>query len=247
MANDMFILSKIVNMKYSSLTNKIMIFIAEHQYRIVDKIILESSYAKSTFIENGISENKLLIMLTKIDYDIFKLEEKKDMYICQDKYRFISVGLKRRKGILTLMKIWEDSAFRQKNIELILVGSIEDEIMNDVHEFIKRNDNVIYHKSLNSYSLANEYKKSNVFILLTYDDGGPRALVEAYYCGCFIISTPNCIAKDLITSNEEFFISDPDEHQKIKKDMLFLIENNKINNQNDFKYKTTDFRKIIKC
>ncbi len=246
MANDMSVLSKIIDMEYSSLTNKFMIFIAKQQYRIADKIMLESSYAKNTFIKNGVSEDKLLVIPTKIDFGIFKLDEKKGKYLSQDKYRFISVGLKRRKGILTLMSIWEDSAFAQrKDIELILVGSIEDEIMDDVQEFIESNNNVVYHQSLDSYSLANEYKKSNVFILLTYDDGGPRALVEAYHCGCIILSTPYCIAKDLSINNKEIFISDPDDYKKIKKDMLFLIENNKINNQNEFKYRTTNFQRII--
>lgn len=247
MANDMFILSKITDIRYSSLTNKFIIFIARQQYKTVDKIIIESSNAKNAFIENGIPENKLLIMLTKIDHNIFKLEEKKEKYLSKNKYRFISVGLSRRKGILTLMSIWEDDAFRQrKDIELILVGSIEDAIIDDVHKFIENTNNVVYHQSLDSYSLANEYKKSNVFILLTYQDGGPRALVEAYHCGCIILSTPNCIAKDLIVNNEEILISEPDDYKKIKKDMLFLIENNIVTSHSKIKDHSMNFRKVIK-
>jgi hypothetical protein len=223
MTHDISYMSKILGDKRKTLANSLKILIANIQYKIADQIIVESSYAKNSFIESKISDKKIIIVPTMIDKNIFSMDRGLPLERC----RFISVGLKSRKGILILIEIWDKYGFNLRNdVELILIGKIEEGIINLVLNFIDRTDNVIYLGELGHIELAREYRKSNAFILLTYDDGGPRALVEAYYSGCFIVSTENCIAKDL-PDKAKLFVSSPFNHQEIVKNMRFLIENNK--------------------
>ena len=100
-------------------------------------IFVPSLFAKNTFIENGISSDKLLQVPygTNLD-EFYKTDQKtKDFTI-------ISAGqISVRKGSIYLLKAFEE--LNLNNCKLIMVGNIESDIKNKLKPYLL-NKNIIF-------------------------------------------------------------------------------------------------------
>lgn len=182
--------SKFLRFIYSTWVN--------NEYRITDKIIIESNFIKKSFLKNGINENKLIIIPTKPENKIFYNREN---YIINSKpFKCITIGTHKIKSIDLVIDLWIRSKLYKKNdAELLILGKLNKTIRN----LIEQNDikNIINYVNLPQIEVIKHIEQSHLYICLTKNDAGPRSLIESYMLGCEILCSNNCIGTDLISDN----------------------------------------------
>tara|TARA_B110000238_G_scaffold172480_1_gene190971 strand:- start:2249 stop:3367 length:1119 start_codon:yes stop_codon:yes gene_type:complete len=151
-------------------------------YKISDYIAVPSTYVADTFIENGISENKLIINpygtnLAKFNKTVLDVTETFDVIIVgQWSYR---------KGADLLTKLCESY-----NISLLHVGPIIDVVF-------PKNDKMKHVDSVEEFKLLSYYKQAKVFVLPSREEGFGIVMAQAVACGLPIVCSEYTGAKDL--------------------------------------------------
>ena len=169
------------------------------EYNIADIISVPSTYVLNSFLNNGINRKKLFLNPYGVDlkkfYSIKKNKSKT--------FRVIFVGqLSIRKGIFYLLEAF--NKLKNENKELILIGSIQNEIKEKVQRYI--GNKIKYLSIIKNDDLVKYYSNSDVFVLPSIEDGFALVIAEALACGCPVIATENSGASDLFLNGKEGFI-----------------------------------------
>lgn len=175
------------------------------EYEEADYIQILSSFARRTFIEHGVPEEKLIQVPLGSSLDEFSPVPKED-----DTFRVMHCGrVSIQKGVHYLLEAW--SALKLKNAELWLVGPVDEEI----RPFLERHaaPSVIVHGAKRQSELAWFYSQCNVFCLASIQDGFGVVLGQAMACGLPAIATTNSGGPDIVSEGADGFvvpIRDPD-------------------------------------
>lgn len=152
--------------------------------------IINKRQTKDFLRRAGIDEKKLLyIPAFYIDFGIFKplnLEKKYDVVF--------SGRLARNKGIFLLLKAVKDL----KNIKLAITGT--GPLENKIKKYIKRYKlNVDFIGWLSGVEdLAKIYNQSKIFVMPSFNEGGPRVCLEAMACKVPVITSKVGVMLDII-------------------------------------------------
>lgn len=189
------------------------------EYEEADYICVSSLFAKRTFLQKGISENKIIHIPYGVDLKSFKKTEKSD-----DIFRVIFVGaMTLRKGVHYLLQAF--SELNLPNSELLLIGAMTDEIK----PFFKKYEgqfNWIGSKPQNE--LYKYYSNSSVFVLNSIEDGFGMVIMQAMACGLPVICTENTGGPDIVRDGKDGFIIPIRNVEKLKEKLIYLSENNEI-------------------
>ncbi len=150
---------------------------------------------------NGISEKKLVyIPAFYIDLYIFKpMESKKE-------YDLVFVGrLAKNKGVNLFLE-----AVKKSKMRALIVG--DGPLMKSLRFKIK-NENlegqVAFHGwAKDQVEIANLLNKSKILVMSSYNEGGPRVVLEAMACGVPVLATPVGIVPDVIKDKKSGRIID---------------------------------------
>lgn len=186
--------------------------------RVVNKQV------KENLIKWGVKENKIkLIPSFYIDLDIFKplnFEKKYDLVT--------ACRLVKNKGLDLLLEAIKLIAYDLKPKLLIIGEGPEFKNLKAKVKSLKLENNVEFAGWLRRREeIAQLFNQSKIFILTSYNEGGPRAALEAIACGLPIITTRVGIIEEIIKDGKNgIFIdwSQEDIAEKIK----FLLENNSL-------------------
>jgi starch synthase len=171
----------------------------EHEYEQADFITVPSEFVKSSFINEGVPENKII----KIPYGARLDRFKKIGDPKKNKFRVLWVGgISIRKGFFYALEAFQK--LEHPNKEFVVIGSIFDEMKPLLSNF--KTTNVSFLGIIPNQRLLEYYSSSNVFILPSIEEGLAMVQGEALACGCPIIATPNTGASDLFTDGKEGFI-----------------------------------------
>lgn len=175
----------------------------------------------------GVPKNKLSYLpAIYIDLDVFKpmFAEGRSVVVREKEYDLIFIGrLEKNKGIELLLRAIEFSISNlQFSMKCLIVGhgpllaSLNSEVKS-----LKLENNVIFHGwAKDSSEIAELINKSKVLVMPSYNEGGPRVVLEAMACGVPVLATPVGIVPDVIKSGESGEIIDwnsGDIAQKAKK------------------------------
>jgi glycosyltransferase involved in cell wall biosynthesis len=210
----------------------------EKVYKIVTKLFIkcDSKKAKAVRIINrkqvaefllkaGIQEKKLsYIPAFYIDFQIFKpiaADKKFDLVF--------AARLEKNKGITLLLEAIRSIKLQNPNIKLLIIGSGPEK--ENLLQFIKKEkleSNVQFSgwlETANDVALA--YNSGRIFVNPSFNEGGPRVMLEAMACGLPIITTKVGVALDVIEDgNNGIFVSwKPEE---IAEKILYLLDNTKL-------------------
>lgn len=182
-------------------------------YKILNRIFLRFSAKKAKAIrvinqkqvpeflkKAGVSAEKIkYVSAFYIDLDIFKPQN------IEKKYDIVFSGrLARNKGINLLLSAVKKSKTQISNIKFIIVGSgpLEARIKN----YIKKNrleDNVIFAGWLpGTEDVARVYNQSKILVMPSFNEGGPRVVLEAMACKVPVIATRVGAMIDMIKDKE---------------------------------------------
>jgi glycosyltransferase involved in cell wall biosynthesis len=200
------------------------------EYEEADYICIPSLFAKRTFLEKGIPENKILHIPYGVDLSQFKRVPKKD-----NVFRVIFVGaMSLQKGVHYLLQAF--SELNLPNSELWLIGPMTDEIKSFFQKYnIVRQDTRKYASSKIKYlgfipqrELYKYYSQGSVFVLNSIQEGLAMVQLQAMACGLPVIATTNTGGEDVIRDGIDGFIIPIRDIEKLKEKILYLYENPEI-------------------
>jgi len=189
------------------------------EYEEADYICVPSSFARETFLQEGIKEKKLICVPYGVNLLEFKKIPKKDNI-----FRIIYTGgIRIEKGVHYLLRAF--SELKLSNSELLLIGAVDKEMK----PFLKKYKGA--YKLLGrrpQKELYQYYSQSSVFVMPSLQEGLAMVQLQAMACGLPLISTVNSGAKDLITEGREGFLIPIRSVDSLKEKIMFFYQNPEI-------------------
>jgi glycosyltransferase involved in cell wall biosynthesis len=151
---------------------------ALEEYELADLLLVLSEKAVETFLAAGIEPEKLYKLERGVDVNRFRPGKRPSIF------RAIFVGaLIERKGVHLLLEVWHKLAL--KDAELVLVGSVHDEIRPWLEKFGGHNVRVVgFARDVERY-----YQEASLQIFPSLCEGSAKATYEAAACGLAQITT----------------------------------------------------------
>ena len=186
------------------------------EYETCDLILLPSSFAYRSFLQNGVPESKLIKIPFGVDLSLFRPVVKED-----DVFRVIYVGaLSLQKGIPYLLEAI--ARLRLPKFELWLIGSSLPETRQFLVNF---EGSYRYFGVLPRRELYKFYSQSSVLVLASIQEGFGLVQAQAMACGLPVIATAHTGAEDLFTDGVEGFIVPIRSPEAIREKVLYLYQN----------------------
>ena len=149
------------------------------EYHFSDRILVASDFAKLTFIQNDVPDNKVFVIGRGADTKRFSLLNNNS-----NKFRVVFFGrASERKGIFQALEAWKFASI--KNGEFLIIGAIPKEIYDKIHAFIPSNVHILGHLKNPEKIL----KTCSIQILPTRMEGMAKSLIEGAACGLITLST----------------------------------------------------------
>lgn len=178
----------------------------EEIYEVADVITVPSTFAARSFVEMGVSADKVRTIPYGVRLEAFqKIGEPRANSF--DVLFAGSVGL--RKGVPYLLQAF--AKLRHSDKRLRIAGAIHE----DIREVLKRlpTDRVEFLGAVPQRRLIELMSSSHVMVLPSIEEGLALVQGQALACGCPVISSTNTGAEDLFSDAKEGFIvplRDPD-------------------------------------
>ncbi len=159
--------------------------------------VVNKNQTPDFLIKAGVPEGKIAYISSMyIDLDIFKPMN------LPKKYDLIFVGrLAENKGINLLLEAVKLSIINlQFPIKCLIVGDgpLETFCKLKIENWKLRDKVLMYGRAKDSSEIARLLNESKILIMPSYNEGGPRVVVEAMACGVPVLATPVGIAPDLL-------------------------------------------------
>ena len=166
------------------------------EHRCAARIVVASSFARRTLVENAVPAEKIVVNPYGVDLDLFFPVSRPDP---SRPFRFIFVGsMTASKGVPLLLDAWR--ALAPSNAEMWLVGQSEHKRASPALPGLCRIGKVPHRE------LPNVLRQCDVLVLPSYFEGFGLVLLEALAVGLPIIATDATAAPDLITDGVEGYI-----------------------------------------
>jgi len=151
----------------------------KNEYQISHRILVASDFAKSTFIRNNFSPQKVISIGRGADIKRFSFSKKK-----QEIFRVIFFGrASERKGIFQALAAWKAAAI--ENGEFLIIGAIPKELSREIQLNLPANVKILGHLNQPEKIL----KKCSIQILPTRMEGLAKSLIEGAACGLITLTT----------------------------------------------------------
>ena len=188
------------------------------EYELADKILVPSGYTAHSF---PIHLQEKLVKAPLSGRCVFP----KSVNLQRGETFTVGVvgGDPLRKGYLYLLKAWERLAL--PNARLLL----RSEVFCDypvLDEILKRIGNVEFVPFVPN--ISDFYRRCDVFVLPSIDDGFGMALFEAMAHGCACITTTNTGASELLTHGRDAMIVKPGDEDELADSILRLYESEEL-------------------
>jgi glycosyltransferase involved in cell wall biosynthesis len=189
------------------------------EYKMADSISIPSSFVERTFLENGITKDKLIKVPYGVDLREFRQMPKQD-----DVFRVVFAGsMELQKGVHYLLQAF--SELKLPDAELWLVGGA----MPDIEPFFKRYAGAFHHFGHQPQAKLHEYySQCSVFAICSIQEGLALVQPQAMACGLPLLCTLNSGGEDLIENGKEGFVLPIREVEALKEKILFLYEHQEI-------------------
>jgi starch synthase len=186
------------------------------EFALADYIVVPSTHARRTFLEQGFAPGKLLLLPYGVDVRHFRKEEKADKT-----FRVIYAGsLTIRKGPQYLLEAF--AHMRPANAELVLVGPLDPAFKKVLARY---EGSFRYVGVVPKVALTHLYNSSSVFVLPSLADSYSLATLEAMACGLPVIVSENTGAADAVDHGKQGFIVPIRDAAAIRQYLELLSEN----------------------
>ncbi len=165
------------------------------EFLMGDFIQIPSEFVRSTYLAEGISEEKLLKAPYGVDVGNFVAKRKHDV---SETFRVICPsGVNLRKGARVLVEAWRKLGWKPAEAELHWIGWPNHPEVR--HLFKPPLPGVIWHGWMPHEKLAALLRSNDALVLPSFEEGLARVLIEAAASGLALIATPNTGVEDFFT------------------------------------------------
>ncbi|TWJ00798.1 glycosyl transferase family 1 [Mucilaginibacter frigoritolerans] len=162
-------------------------------------ITVASHFVKQTFIDQGTDANKIRV----VPYGVSLKEFFPTGAPIDNTFRLVFVGqFSLRKGVPYLLEAFK--AFDHPNKELIVVGSVADDIKPLINSI--GTDHVTFVGMVPRASVKQYLSSAHALVLPSIEEGLALVQIQAMACGCPIIATPNTGSETLFENGHEGLI-----------------------------------------
>ncbi|WP_109464851.1 glycosyltransferase family 4 protein [Albibacillus kandeliae] len=170
------------------------------EYAEADFIVLPSQIAKRSFLEEGVEEQKLVVVPYGVNLDKFRPEGQPDA----SGFDVLFVGgLSIRKGAQDLLDGFRAMPVAGKRLRI--VGSVTEEAKLLLGEKLNQPDiELVGH--VDHWKLKRVMSESHVLVLPSIEDGFGMVVPEAMACGCPAIVSENAGAADIICDGQNGYV-----------------------------------------
>jgi len=202
---------------YSILTR---IFIKKFARNATAVRVVNQKQTPEFLIKFGIDKEKIkYISSAYIDLETFKPMS------MEKKYDIVFAGrLTKNKGTMLLLEAIKKINNQKPNIKMIIVGT--GPLENKIKKFIKQNqleNNIEFAGWLPGMEdVAKAYNQSKIFVMPSFNEGGPRVNLEAMACNVAVITSRVGLMIDIIKDKENGLFVDWDSKDIADKIMLLL-------------------------
>ncbi len=160
--------------------------------------VMNKSQVPEFLIKAGVPKDKIVhIPAVYVDLEIFKPMN------LPKKYDLIFVGrLAENKGIGLLLEAIRSLKHQIPNIKCLIVGDgpLKKSLSLEISHLSLRNNIIMHGYAKDSSEIAKLINESKILVMPSYNEGGPRVVVEAMACGVPVLATPVGIVPDVINS-----------------------------------------------
>jgi len=190
------------------------------EYELSDYISIPSSFVRDTFIEHGISPQRLIQVPYGVDLGNFHPVPKDDQV-----FRVIHCGaLTLQKGVHYLLQAFYE--LNLHNSELWLIGRMSSEIKLFLEKY--KSSNIIIKGTFLQSELFKLYSQGSVFCLNSIQEGLAMVIPQAMACGLPVICTTNTGGADIIREEKDGFIIPIRDVEALKEKLAYLYKNQNI-------------------
>jgi starch synthase len=188
----------------------------EAEHRLADRIVVPSSFASETLIENHVPAHKITVIPFGVDLSAFRPVPRPDT---SRPIRFIFLGaLGVRKGLPVLLEAWRSLA--SLGAELWLVGSVKARHAQLIPALKGlRQIGKVPHEELPAL-----LSQCDVLVFPSYFEGLAQVQLEALAAGLPIIATNASGATDLIADSREGYIIPVGDAEALREAMFSFIK-----------------------
>lgn len=179
----------------------------EREYELADRIFVLSTFARNSFVAEGISEKKLCLLPLGVRSGAFRpspeiIEARCRRILSGEPLRVLFVGtLSFRKGMkdfLEMIRCLEGRPF-----EFCLVGAVTRE-MKEIMPELRRKARIVSKQP--QPKLKSCYAWGDLFVFPTLEDGFAQVLAQAHAAALPILTTPNSSGPDFLEEGKSGWI-----------------------------------------
>jgi glycosyltransferase involved in cell wall biosynthesis len=196
---------------------------AKESFESANEILLLTNQMKPTISEIAPNHQaNIRIIPNMVDTDFFNVKENKP----SNTFRFLTVArLDKYKGIDVLIRSLNNLIKEGKDVELEIVGSGEElENLKNLAQKFGIENSVFFSGQKNREGVKNALHNCHAFVLPTLFDTFPLVALEALSTGTPIVGTHSGGLSDII-NNDNGYICESGNSDKLKASMLLMIEN----------------------
>jgi len=179
----------------------------QREYRLADRIVVLSSFARRTFEAAGVPADKLDVLPLGVDVRAFRpsaeaLEARQRRVRAGEPLTVLYVGaVSFQKGALDLSAAI--ATLGARGCRFVLVGAVRPEAAR-LAEDLKGSATIV--GAVPQQELPSFYERADVFVFPTIQDGFGMVLTQAKAAGLPIITTTNCAGEDVIAAGRDGWI-----------------------------------------
>lgn len=158
-------------------------------YEIADKITIPSNHVEQSFIDNGVSKDKIFKNPYGVDLDMFNPSRsyvKENTNLKTPTIIFVG-NWSYRKGSDILMKAWSRLEGKVKLMHVGFIGDIP----------LPKDENFIHINSVPQWRLKEEYVKADLMVLPSREEGLAMVILQALACGLPVVCSNQTGGEDL--------------------------------------------------
>lgn len=180
-----------------------MISREEREYALADVIYVPSTFARETFLAEGVAVEKLLLVPHGVDTELFRPSQEVIAARCRrilsgEPLQVLNIGtFSYRKGMRDLAEVIR--RLHRGNFRFGFVGPIAPEAAILASEMSQL---VTFTPKQSQETLPACYERGDIFVLPTIEDGFGMVLSQASAASLPILTTTNCAGTDLVREDE---------------------------------------------
>ena len=197
-----------------------LVEIEKKEHEMADSVVVASTFAKRTLVEQGVEEGKIRILPYGVGENFFEAGGKRRTNEQRvGPVRFLFLGhLSAGKGLKQLLLAW--SGFDQRKGELVLMGAGEQGVWRGLAGV-----RVIFRGPGSRQAVLAEMMRCDVLVFPSLFEGFGLVILEAMAAGMAVIVSQNTGGPDVITEGKEGFILPAGDVKALRKKMEYCIQN----------------------